>query len=891
MMGKSRGLLGRLSGVGRAVGFAAITVGLLAGCAPSSDDSDSSIPGSPLVIGVSPSVGIVSGGTHAEVETSGFATSFASALPSIDFGGQPGQVVGFLTADAVAVRTPPSGSPGVVDVVVTSADGSETATLPAGFAYTAAPIVSGVSPVSGDPVGGDLVTVIGENFATSGTVGVTFGGMDATGVSVQTSAVLTCFTPPGPPGAVTVQVTNPDMQLGALAGAFTYTTTPPDPTVSTVTPSVGDPLGGDLVTISGTGFDTVGPVTVAFAAIGASSITVVDPTRLTCLTPPAPVGPATVRVTNPGGGFGERVDGFIFTAAPVVMSVNPGSGDLAGGDPVTITGDNFDTLGVVTVLFGTAPAMGVAVPDTSTITCLTPPGASGPVTITVTNPDMRQGTLPNGFTYTTGPVVTGVTPGTGDVAGGDLVTVTGDNFATAGTVTVSFGLADALAATVVDSSTITCLTPPGPPGAVTVTVSNPDAREGALTGGFIYTAAPTVTAVSPSSGIPTGNDFVTILGTDFDTSGPMTVTFDLAPATGVVVSGPTTLTCFTPPGGPGPVTVEVTNPGGRQGALVDGFVFTPDPTVTGVVPPTGDEAGGDLVTVSGTDFDTVGTVTVKFGASDGGAVSVLDPTTLTCLTPPGTAGSVTVTVIHSNGQQGALAAAFTYLAPPPPPPTVLAVSPSSGGVVGGELVTVTGSDFDLIGPVTVTFGPGTASGVNVQDSGTLTCLTPPGSLGTVAVTVVNPDLQQGSLPGGYTYTGADPAVIAMEDQVLALINQERAGVGKAALAHDPAIRLVARAHSEDMRDRDFFDHVNPDGDDPADRLISAGISFSAWAENIHWNLGSFDPAQTAFDWWMNSPLHKSNMLDESSIGFTLTGIGCATDGAGKWWFTAIFVRA
>ncbi len=42
----------------------------------------------------------------------------------------------------------------------------------------------------------------------------------------------------------------------------------------------------------------------------------------------------------------------------------------------------------------------------------------------------------------------------------------------------------------------------------------------------------------------------------------------------------------------------------------------------------------------------------------------------------------------------------------------------------------------------------------------------------------------------------------------------------------------ARRHSQDMHDRDFFDHVNPDGDDPGNRIDAVGYNWTGWAESI-----------------------------------------------------------
>ncbi|HVX21133.1 MAG TPA: IPT/TIG domain-containing protein [Acidimicrobiales bacterium] len=72
-------------------------------------------------------------------------------------------------------------------------------------------------------------------------------------------------------------------------------------------------------------------------------------------------------------------------ARPVVLSVSPSTGSVAGGTPVTITGVNFlNTTVTPTVKFGTATATTVTVVAWTTITCKTPAHAAGTVDVTVT---------------------------------------------------------------------------------------------------------------------------------------------------------------------------------------------------------------------------------------------------------------------------------------------------------------------------------------------------------------------------------------------------------------------------------------------------------------------------------------------------------------------------
>ena len=122
---------------------------------------------------------------------------------------------------------------------------------------------------------------------------------------------------------------------------------------------------------------------------------------------------------------------------------------------------------------------------------------------------------------------------------------------------------------------------------------------------------------------------------------------------------------------------------------------------------------------------------------------------------------------------------------------------------------------------------------------------------------------------------AAPAQLDRAGQVLALVNQERAAAGCAPLAADQGLTAVATAHSEDMRDRSFFNHVNPSGQSPFDRADAAGVS--ARAENIA--RGQAGPA-AVMDSWMNSPGHRANILD---CGLRRLGVGIADGGSGPWW--------
>ncbi|MGW1726198.1 CAP domain-containing protein [Streptomyces sp. NPDC002306] len=115
-----------------------------------------------------------------------------------------------------------------------------------------------------------------------------------------------------------------------------------------------------------------------------------------------------------------------------------------------------------------------------------------------------------------------------------------------------------------------------------------------------------------------------------------------------------------------------------------------------------------------------------------------------------------------------------------------------------------------------------------------------------------------------------------EAEVLKLVNEERAKVGCSAVTANGALTELAEAFSEDMAQRNFFDHTDPDGASPWDRAAKAGIS-DLGGENIA--RGQADAA-AVMDAWMNSPGHRANILN---CDFQTLGVGVHLGEGGPWW--------
>lgn len=97
---------------------------------------------------------------------------------------------------------------------------------------------------------------------------------------------------------------------------FTVTVTPtpvPTPVITSLVPSTGVTLGGDLVTINGSAF--IGGATVSIRGFSGTQVTVVNATKITFRTPPLAPGSATVVVSNPGGGSSNPGGTFTYLAS------------------------------------------------------------------------------------------------------------------------------------------------------------------------------------------------------------------------------------------------------------------------------------------------------------------------------------------------------------------------------------------------------------------------------------------------------------------------------------------------------------------------------------------------------------------------------------------------
>ena len=341
-----------------------------------------------------------------------------------------------------------------------------------------------------------------------------------------------------------------NVQIGQAATFF----------VSSVSPSVGDPQGGDQVTISGGGFDE--PVRVTFNSATAEVLSV-TPTRIRVRTPSAtaagvnvPVGSTAsvnvgvaINVNETGAATDQLVNAFTYAHGgggvqqPTFFSISPASGTNDGGTTVRIRGTGFQApiqvffgIGVNAASFNGVEAQVQSVSPTEIVAVT--PAARGfgqnmvnqLVDILIKNVNSGFNTVASdAFKYGSEVLITAMGPGSGPFTGGTRVTIFGQGFDAP--VAVSLGGVGQQVVSVTGTevefitSGVTVAACPAN-GLVTVTGVSVTNIESGATGsanlGFNYVVPrPLIFGVSPTSG-PIGTT-VTISGQNF--SSTLRVTF------------------------------------------------------------------------------------------------------------------------------------------------------------------------------------------------------------------------------------------------------------------------------------------------------------------------------------------------------------------------------
>ena len=617
-----------------------------------------------------------------------------AVVPSASYASsaQPGDRIAFLPY--AALRTGEFASttvnPALADGATISPDYSTAANIYAVVGNPPPPTVTGLQPTTGPAGGGTTVTITGTGF--TGASAVDFGAHAASSFAVNSATSITATAPAGS-GTVDVTVTTPGgTSATSTADEYSYT---PAPTVAQVAPAAGPTGGGTSVTITGTGF--TGTTAVDFGSTAATNVTVVSGSQITATAPAGSTGTVDVTVTTPGGTSAtSTADQYTYFAAPTVTSVNPTAGPTAGGNSVTITGTNFT--GATAVKFGSTAATSFTINSATSITRRRPrrhppapstspspppaaPAPLAPPTDTPTPRARRSRASPRRRAAR---------------RRRPAVTITGANLT--GATAVKFGTTSATSFTVNSATQHHRHRARRKRRHRRHHRHEPRRHQRHQHRGPVHLLRlPTVTSVNPIAGPTAGATSVTMTGTNL--TGATAVKFGSTAATNLTINSPTSITATAPAESAGTVDITVTTPGGTSAtSTADQYTYAAAPTVTSINPTSGPTAGGNSVTITGTNL--AGATAVSFGSTTATSFTVNGATSITALDPAQSAGTVDVTVTTPGGTSGTSTAdRFTYSAPQPssPPP---ASPPSTPPLVsGGSPTTETSGGAALSGSV------------------------------------------------------------------------------------------------------------------------------------------------------------------------------------------------
>lgn len=98
-----------------------------------------------------------------------------------------------------------------------------------------------------------------------------------------------------------------------------------------------------------------------------------------------------------------------------------------------------------------------------------------------------------------------------------------------------------------------------------------------------------------------------------------------------------------------------------------------------------------------------------------------------------------------------------------------------------------------------------------------------------------------------------------ENDIIALVNQARSEENLPPVQRNEKLMESALLKAEDMKEKNYFEHVSPEGLDPWFFAEKVGYKYKTFGENL---AEGFFSANSVHEGWMNSEGHRENILNK-----------------------------
>ncbi|XP_076865903.1 fibrocystin-L-like isoform X2 [Brachyhypopomus gauderio] len=604
---------------------------------------------SPVVSSISPSQGTA----HDTIIIHGSGFSNTSCANKVMIGNASCHVNSSTSTEMTCVLSPDSGATvGTLLPVSVRVNnlGTSILTMPRESArrFVVLPVVDNVSPAAGSTTGYTRLVVSGSGL-TGGVV--TVAGAQCVTVSSNYTHI-TCDTSPSPAHTGDVSVLVGGVSSSCSNDCSYEYSNSLAPTVFSIYPSW---VSGNLTTVfvNGSGFgDLLEDIVVYANNIMLDVIELADD-NVTLSVGPLPAGPHAllVVVLSKGRAYGDAT----LTSLPLA-SLQPTSGSLAGGTPLTITGNGF-IAGNTSVMLGSCPCA-IQQVTPFMVQCLTCANVESQVKVNIRvfgvfeviysplsfkythqqTPEITSVVFeviysPLSFNYThqQTPEITSVSPDTGP--SGTVITVSGTGFGSdAGLVLLTIAGVSCDVSSIMDTE-VQCTVGAHPGGTYPVKLHHRVKGDALTQANFTYELR--LTQVVPNEGSYGGGVLVAVQGSGFDPQSSRVLICSRECNVSRNASNSSTLYCEVPPNNgtqlEEPCSVTVLN---TRGSVYQTNSYTYKtsltPVVTDVSPRRGGTAGGTVLTISGSGFSG-GNVTVTIAGSVCDVLSAND-TQVICMT-------------------------------------------------------------------------------------------------------------------------------------------------------------------------------------------------------------------------------------------------------------------